>query len=423
MFIKTLKKLIPRVMIDYLWHLPIELFSAIRFGFPARKLTVIGVAGTKGKSTTVYLISQLLEKLGEKTVVFSTTTIKIGEKENLNDKKMTTVSHGFLQKLLKEAVQRGCSFAVLEVSSHGLKQFRTFGIQFDYVVLTNLAPDHLEYHKTGKDYQMTHKRMIGKKTKVLVLNADDEHLEPFRKIKRENLTFGFQESADIRVSNLSMEKNGSRVTVSRDELQYSFMLPLSGKFNVYNALASFTVLLAVGKDAGQISGFMSELKAAPGRLEQIENERGIEIYVDYAHSPESFENVFSAIKPYVQNRLIAVTGACGERDKTKRPIMGEILAKYCDFVVVTNDDPFGEDPEMIAAGLIKGLNRSKKMKQGETFWKILDRREGVRKGIELAKPKDTVMVLGKGAEQWQVFKDKKIPWDDRKVIREILSEM
>ncbi len=158
-------------------------------------------------------------------------------------------------------------------------------------------------------------------------------------------------------------------------------------------------------------------------MEKISNNLGIEIIVDYAHSPDSFENLFSAIKPYVKGKLIAVTGACGERDATKRPIMGNILTHYCDLTVITNDDPYGEDPEKIARELIVGLTTDSKWQIEENYWKILDRREAIKKAIQLSRKGDTIVILGKGSEQWQMFKDLKIPWDDRKVTREILEEI
>jgi len=203
--------------------------------------------------------------------------------------------------------------------------------------------------------------------------------------------------------------------------EFSALLP--GKFNLYNVLASLAAIQALGFEVSKLKEAVKNLRAAPGRVEKIENKLGVEIIVDYAHSPESFENLLSSIKPYLKKRLICVTGACGERDASKRPIMGKILNHYSDLAVITNDDPYGEDPEKIARELIAGMEESGRFKLNKNYWKILDRRLAIKKAIELAKKGDTIAVLGKGAEQWQMFKDSKIPWDDREVIREELGEI
>ncbi|MEW5805566.1 MAG: UDP-N-acetylmuramoyl-L-alanyl-D-glutamate--2,6-diaminopimelate ligase [Patescibacteria group bacterium] len=397
----------------YFWHLPKAVLANIFYRFPAKKLRVVGVAGTKGKSTTSYLISQLLESQGKKIALISTTTIKIGGEEKLNDLKMTSADSWYLQKFLSQAVREKCEFVVLETSSHALKQFRTRGIYFEIALLTNLTPDHQEYHSSPEDYIFTHKKMISKKTKALVFNSDDSYLEPFKKIPVKKISFGLDRESDLQAEKIQAEKSGSKLELGFDSNRLKLQIPLPGKFNVYNVLAALSALYGLGFDLTKLVNSVSGLKPAPGRVEKIPNSLGIEIIVDYAHSPESFENFFSAIKPYVKNHLIAATGACGERDASKRPIMGNILSKYCDYAVITNDDPFSEDPEKIARELISGISIEHE--------KILDRKQAIQKAIKIAQKGDTVVVLGKGAEQWQVFKDKKIPWDDREVIRQIIK--
>ena len=197
-------------------------------------------------------------------------------------------------------------------------------------------------------------------------------------------------------------------------------MPLIGKFNIYNFLSAVACLKGLNFQIDNISEKSLKLKPAPGRVEVV-YDGDFKVIVDYAHSPESFESLFSALKPFVKGKLITVTGACGERDRNKRPKMGELLAFYSDLVVLTNDDPYGEDPEQIAQDLISGLVKSNKFQETKNFWKILDRREGIKKGIELANNNDVVVILGKGPEQWQVFKNYKIPWDDRKIAKEIIE--
>lgn len=431
-FKKAVKKFLPAGIYNdltpYFFHLPKAVLANLVFGFPGRKIRVIGIAGTKGKSTTAYLVNQLLESLGFKTAVLSTTTVKIGRDEQLNDFKMTSVDSWDLQKFLSKAVKENCRFAVLETSSHALKQFRTWGVKFEVVVLTNMMPDHQEYHKSVNDYTFSHKKMLGSKTKVLALNGDDINLEPFKKLDIKQISFGLRSGNSFYAKDVAIDESGSKFNLIFNGRNQVFSTGLPGKFNLYNVLAALSAIPALGFDINGLEKAVFDLKAAPGRVEKITNNLGLEIIVDYAHSPDSFENLFSAIKPYVKGKLIAVTGACGERDVTKRPIMGRILANYCDLAVITNDDPYGEDPEKIARELISGLTQSNEFfpaeglrgKENKTYWKILDRREAIKKAIQLAKKGDTIAILGKGSEQWQMFKDSKIPWDDRKVAREIL---
>lgn len=426
---KVLSRRLYNDLAPYFFHLPKAIWANLIFGFPSKKLRVIGVAGTKGKSTTTYLISQLLEDLGFKTAVLSTTTVKIGEDEQLNDFKMTSVDSIDLQRFLRKAVDRGCDFAVLETSSHALKQFRNWGVGFEIAVLTNMMPDHQEYHKSVDDYTFSHKKMIGPKTKALVLNGDDPNLEPFKKLEINQFAFGFNSGNDLRVEDAELDESGARFGLVFHGAKLRLTTALPGKFNLYNVLAGLTAIWALdlgilkGKQARmKLESSVKKLKAAPGRVEKIANNLGLEIIVDYAHSPDSFENLFSAIKPYLKGKLISVTGACGERDATKRPIMGRILAGYSDYVVITNDDPYGEDPEKIASELVVGLTENNKFVSEKNYWKILDRKNAIKKAVQLAKKGDTIVVLGKGAEQWQMFKDSKIPWDDRKIAREVLLE-
>lgn len=419
-YMEFIRKIVPKNLKNYLWHFPKAVIANIVYGFPARKIKVIGVAGTKGKTTTSYLISQLLESYGKKTALISTAVIKVGGQEKLNDLKMTSPSSFYIQKFLKEAVSKSCDYLVLETSSHALKQFRTWGIDFEAVVITNLIPDHLEYHKTKEDYILTHKKMISKKTKVLVLNNDDEYSNDFKNLNVFKILIGEKSTSNLKLEDYSFSENGSKIVFSYQDKEYNCFLPLIGKFNIYNFLSAVGCLNGLGFEIDNLGEKSLKLKPAPGRNEIIYY-NNFTVIVDYAHSPESFESFFRAIKPFIKGKLIVVTGACGERDRNKRPKMGELLAFYSDLVVITNDDPYGEDPEQIAQDLILGLARSNKFQESKNFWKILDRREGIKKGIDLAEKNDVVAILGKGSEQWQVFKNYKIPWDDRKIAKEIIE--
>ncbi|OIO50627.1 MAG: hypothetical protein COV41_02225 [Candidatus Brennerbacteria bacterium CG11_big_fil_rev_8_21_14_0_20_43_10] len=431
--IRFIKKLIRAILpseeaVNYCWHLPIQIAIALRYGLPGHHIKVIGIAGTKGKTSTAHFISQLLESTGEKTALYSTTTIKIGNVERLNDLKMTTPSRTFLQRFLRDALKAHCTHAVIEVSSHGLKQFRLWGIPFAVAVLTNMTPDHLDYHKTAQDYTMSHMRMIGNRTRAVIVNGDDENLKPFAGMRRRIFTFGKNAYNIFKIQNIQPNaQSGMTFEIEYYGHRTAYTVPYIGEYNAYNTAAALATLYGLEIDIDSLRDAVSNLAPAPGRMEYILCDKGFDIIVDYAHSPESFEKLFQAITPALQGNLIAVTGACGDRDATVRPDMGRLLAKYCQYVVITNDDPYTEDPEKIMQGLISGLTTNNKQQttkliENVSWFQIPDRRKAIRKGIELARKGDTVLVLGKGAEQWQVFKDKKIPWDDRKIVQEILNK-
>ncbi|MCD6085474.1 UDP-N-acetylmuramoyl-L-alanyl-D-glutamate--2,6-diaminopimelate ligase [bacterium] len=419
-----LKKIIPRFFLEKFWHYPKGVLAFLIYGKPAKNLKIIGVAGTKGKTTTCHLIAHILEKSKKKVAMISTASLKIGENEELNHIKMTTPSPFFLQKFIKEAVKKGCQYLVLEVSSHALSQYRISGISFSAVVFTNLTPDHLEYHQNKKEYQEVHFKMISRSLKCLILNKDDLSLEKilFSQIKnlKEIITFGIKKDADVLAEDIFLTEKGTLFKIKTEKESISVNLHLLGKFNVYNALAATAVSLSQKIDLLKIKEALEDFKGVPGRIEIIESKENFKVIVDYAHSPESLKNLFEAIKPIKKGKVITIFGACGERDKTKRPLMGEIIDKNSDCFIATNDDPYSENPEKIAEELISGV---KTKKLNENFFKILDRREAIKKGISLAKKDDLVLVLGKGAEQWQVFKGKKIPWDDRKIVKEILNHI
>ena len=421
-FKKFLRQHLPvEGLINTFWHLPQEIFLTMLYGFPGTRIPVIGVAGTKGKTTTAYFISQLLEASGEKTALYSTAAIKIGNKERLNELKMTTPGGVFLRKFLRDAKREGCTYVVLEVSSHALKQHRLWGVPFTAVVITNMMPDHLDYHKTAYDYTMSHMRMFSGKTRVTVVNGDDESSAVFANLRRRVLTFGQKDFNTFRIKNMTATETGMAFDMEYYGHKAQYAVPYIGDYNAYNTVAALATLYGLEKLIDGMGEAVSRLVPAPGRMEKISSDKGFDVIVDYAHSPDSFENLFKAVKPLAKGKIIAVTGACGDRDWRVRPQMGRLLAEYCDRVVITTDDPYTENPEKIASELIRGLVESKAMVEGQTWFNIPDRKTAIQKGIALAQKDDMVLVLGKGAEQWQVFADKKIPWDDRKVVKELVG--
>lgn len=443
----SLKKIFPRGFI--LWtHKLRAMAAAFLCGFPGRKIKVIGVAGTKGKTTTTNLIAAVLEKAGYKVAMFSTANMRLAGKEFLNTVKLTTPSPFFLSKFLKKAIDEKCDYAVVEISSHALVQHRLYGIDFKKAVITNLMPDHLDYHRTADEYTRVHLKMIGPKTEAVIVNGEDGAVRNLQaKIESDNLKlkilqFGFAKVSDFRGYGVRLSGNEVRFRAEHQNLPCQiississfsqgmasqgrdlgeFVLNIPGNFNAYNALAAITLGISEGIDPDKIREALAGVAGVPGRLEKIKISPGqdFEVVVDYAHSPDSLRNVYEAVKPYVKNRLIAVLGGTGDRDKTYRSRAGALADKFADIVVVTNEDPYSEDPEAIIDQVWAGI---KNKKPDETLFRISDRKEAVEKAVNLAQKGDTILITGKGSEQFMIWGDKKIPWDDRKVAREALEK-
>ncbi len=466
-----LRKILPYRII--LWtHKIRAVFAAVFYGFPAKKLIIIGVAGTKGKTTVCNLIARILEEDGKKVAMITTANLKIGKKEWLNKVKMTTPSSFFIQKFLRNAVKKKCDYAIIETTSHGLVQYRHWGIPYQIVVLTNLMPDHLDYHKTYENYRDSHLRLFNKNLKTLILNKDDERLEYFInaipvKVRIQNYSIGVdsrlrgndkgeENQANFFADEIKLEKERTNFELVANSQTIKINSPLLGEFNVSNCLAAAAVGSVCKVSLDKIKNALEKIKGIEGRLEKIKisNEQNFEVIVDYAHSPDSLETFYETVVPYAKGKIIAVLGACGDRDKTYRPALGKLAAKYADYVIITNEDPYSEKPEDIIEQVFDGVvsspflkgnrgifetdseilsaeggqvqnDKIKTFKENTNCWKILDRREAIEKAIGLAEENDLVLITGKGAEQWIVYGasgEKKIPWDDRKVVREAIKK-
>ena len=454
-----LKKLIPQD-IKNIYHLAQAILANFWYGFPSRKINphtnflpnsvikflhsrgigvgvkVIGVTGTNGKTTTVQMIAKILEEAGFKTAVASTINFKINGNEEINRTKFTTLSSWAVQKFIKKAIENGCEYLVLETSSHSLDQYRVWGVAYNTAVVTNITREHLDYHKTMEEYRKA-KIQLFKKVKTAVVNLDMEKPEEFLAYAK-NSVFAYSISNDklpmtnqcqnpnvkiqkIIAKNVELGINGSKYEIQNTKYE----IHLLGEFNIENALAATCVAISENIDLETIAKALEKIKLVPGRMERVENSKGLNIIVDYAVTPDSLEKLYELIKSIRNNspeiressKIIAVFGSCGERDRGKRPIMGEIVSKKADFVIVTNEDPYNEDPMQIINEVSEGI---KNRIEGNNFWKILDRREAIRKALEIAKAGDFVVVTGKGAEEIMAVGDKRIPWNDRKVIEEEL---
>jgi UDP-N-acetylmuramoyl-L-alanyl-D-glutamate--2,6-diaminopimelate ligase len=440
-----MKKLIPQSLKN-IYHLFQAVLANVVFGFPSRKMKVIGVTGTNGKTTTVQMIAKIFEEAGSRVAVASTINFKVAEKEWVNATKFTTLSSWKLQKHLRQAVKASCDYAVIEVTSHALDQSRVWGVDFLVAAITNITREHLDYHQTMEEYAEAKEKLFmliaGKINSASVVNLNMEFSENFLKYKTDKNYGYFLESQnpnsrpeqDVEIliaRNIKKTITGSEFVVE----DAMFKLSLPGDFNIENALAAVCVGRSQNIPLEKISAALAKIKSIPGRMERIENDRGIEIIVDYAVTPDSLEKLYQLIdeihsQPHPdpdpllikerEKKIIAVFGSCGERDRGKRPIMGEIVAKYADYCIVTNEDPYNEDPQQIIEEVFGGVLKYKK--ENENAWRILDRKEAIKKALQIAKPGDIVVVTGKGAEETMAVGEKMITWNDPKVIREVLQE-
>ena len=421
---QILRKVVPYNFILFTHKLRAVL-AAIIYKFPGRKIRVIGVAGTKGKTTTANMIAKILEEGGYKIAMLSTANFQIGEKKWLNDVKLTTTSPFYFQRFLAKAVKEKCDYIIVEISSHGLVQYRHWGVRYKTVVLTNMMSDHLDYHKTYKNYKNSHNALLTKNLENLIINYDDEDLRSFlefEKVKKYTFSLkGYKEANGTKLvtaTDIILKEKEVEFNIKTNKGQLDIKSSLIGEFNIYNSLASATVGLAENIKPIMIKKALESIKNIPGRLEKIDEGQDFDIIVDYAHSPDSLKKVYEAVNPYVKNKIIAVLGGTGDRDKTYRAKMGALAEEYASIVIITNEDPYSEDPEEIIDQVLSGIQNKELNKN---LFRMPDRKEAIKKAINFAQAGDLVLITGKGAEQFIICGEEKIPWDDREIVREALN--
>jgi len=438
---ELIKKFIPGFLLRF-YHKTLALAANVFYGFPSNKLIVIGVTGTNGKSTTVHLIAKMFEGAGFKVGATSTVGFKVASEECLNKKKMTMLGRFALQKLLRKMVSAGCRYAVIETSSQGVLQYRHLGVNYDVAVFTNLTPEHVEAHggflnykkAKGKFFEhlMAKPRKIidGKKiNKVSVVNLDDEHAEYFAGFPADE-KYGYQISKSksqmpnikiVEAENVETGPSGSQFIVNN----FKFKINLLGGFNVYNSLAAISVGLSQGFDLDTIPRTFEKISGVPGRMEFIDEGQNFKVLIDYAPEPESMRQLYKTIRDskFINpgSKIIHVLGSAGGgRDKSRRSILGKLAAENADYVIITNEDPYDEDPRQIIDEVAAGAVGKE---ENVNLFKILDRGEAIAKAFGLAREGDLVVITGKGSEQAICVADnKKIPWDDREKVREILRK-
>jgi len=430
--LNILRKIIPKPILG-VYHFVLAKLAQVVYGNPSRKLIVIGVTGTNGKSTTVNLISKILDKAGKKSGFTTTINFKIGDKEWLNKSKMTMLGRFQLQKLLKQMVKAECKYAIIETSSQGLDQFRHLGVEYDAAVFTNLAPEHIEAHGGFENYKKAKGKLFKHLTKfknkkidgneipkVIVVNVDDDHADYYLQFDADKkVKYSIDKESEFKANNLEVGPDNSKFDIG--DLRLEIGLP--GRFNVYNTLAAIAVCSTLGISMADAQAALKDIEKIPGRLEYIDEGQLFKVMVDYAPEPNSLAEVYKLINTISKNKFIHVLGSAGGgRDRARRPVLGKMAGETADYVIVTNEDPYDEDPMEIIEQVAEGAINAGKIIDKNLF-KILDRREAIEKAISLADENDFILITGKGAEQAMVVSGgKKVAWDDREVVKEILNK-
>lgn len=393
--------------------------AAAFYGHPEREIRMVGVSGTKGKTTTSYLMKAILEKAGFKTGLIGTTGNLIGDKHIKSN--MTTPDPIDLHRCLRQMRDEGVEAVSMEVSAHAIDMRRLDGVTFEAACYINFSQDHLDYFGTMENYFQT-KKSFFLKGQVLnaSLNADEETSEQIiDEIKIPYLTYGISAEADVFAREIEISENGVSFTIALrglEEMEVS--MHLTGMFNVYNALAAASLAMIMGIDRTAIKEGLESVKAVPGRVEMLDTQTPYRVILDYAHSPDALENVLKTVRAFTKNRLIALFGCGGDRDHGKRPIMGQIVGRLADFSILTSDNPRTEDPDAILRSIEQGMKKTK----GE-YVVIENRREAIRYALEMGREGDVIILAGKGNETYQDIMGVKRPFDEKVVVRELLEEM
>jgi len=469
--IERIKKIIPKKLFKALnpaYHFILSFLAAVVYGFPSKKLVIIGVTGTAGKTSTSYLIAKMLSSAGYKTGLTSTAIFSDGDREWLNDKKMTMPGRFFIQKLLSRMKKNDCCYAIVETTSEGIKQFRHRFINYDILLFTGLYPEHIDSHGSFDKYRETkgrlfyhlkrgsvkyinddHKVVLPKTqlkkldlkrvSKTIIVNGDDEHANYFLNFWSEvkyicSFAENFQEDKllsevksefipkDLTIlkgSKIESDFSGTSFYINDEKIQ----LKLLGDFNAKNALNSYALGLSQGIDKEKIEEGLKSVHSLAGKLEMIDVGQNFKAMVDYSFEPKAVENLYKVIDVIPHNRLIHLLGSTGGgRDKSRRQVLGSLAGKKADIVIVSNEDPYDDDPQEIIDEVALGAENSGKQKDVNLF-KILDRRQAIKKAIELAKENDLILFTGKGAEQQICLANgERMPWDEREVVKEEIVE-
>lgn len=428
--IRTLvKKVIPVAVfreIEPIGHLAEAIMANVRYGFPGKKLRVIGVTGTNGKTTTSFMIHRMLHEAGIKVALLTTVANGIGDAIVPQQEHITTAQAGVLQHRLREFADAGVEWVVVETSSHALAQHRVWGVPYEIAVMTNITYDHLDYHGTFDRYLKAKQGLFSlanrRGLRFGVANADDENYEGFIKNVANHTTYGIK-SGDLQATNVQLTSEGSSYTVVVDNDTYSMNIAIPGEFNVSNSLAALAVGRKLGLSVAQIEQGIAALQSVEGRMNIIDEGQPFKVIVDFASTPDAFTNFFKSVRPITKGKLIAVFGSAGRRDESKRAVQGEIAAQYADVVIATEEDDRDVDGGEILKQIAEGATKAGKV-VGETLHLIPNREDAIGFAMTQATSSDDVVVLlGKGHEKTIERANGENPWNEAEVARAALQAL
>lgn len=395
---------------------------AAKYGNPAASLKVIAVTGTNGKTTTAIYLNEILKAAGKRTALFSTALIELDGDRMLNDLNATVADTDRMQRFFRDARQAGVDYVLIEATSHALHQHKLDGIAIECAIMTNLTQDHLDYHGTMEEYARVKGLLFARKPRFIVLNRDDQWFDYFNQFdgSAQKITYGSSPDAECRIKRVKLYKKGSEADVVIDhQTKLELATALPGKFNVYNMTAAAAAAYLLHVDIEAICNGIANVDAVPGRFERVDIDKPYDVIVDYAHTPDALDKLLDAVKATTKNRLLLVFGACGDRDKSKRPTMGEIATLYANRIFVTDEESYNEDPTVIRQMVLDGIaNAGGEAKTEE----IADRRDAIAKALKVARKGDTVLITGMGHEQFRIVNGEKLPWNDGEVVRELTKK-
>ena len=425
---KTARKVLPKsalVGLEKSYRKSRAKIISARYGNPARDLRVIAVTGTNGKTTTVNFLNEILKEAGYRTAMFSTANIEIAGEQTVNDTNSTTATVARLQKFFRNAKKADVEFALIEATSHALDQYKFEGVPIEMAIMTNLTQDHLDYHKTMENYAAAKAKLFEMNPNLVVLNADDEWFDYFNNFATESqkITYGKGESADVKIEKFKLYKKGSEANLRIDNnVKLEIATNLPGEFNIYNMTAAAAGAYLLGISLKDIQEGIANLEGVSGRFEYATPGLPFDTIVDYAHTPDALEKLLKSAKEISKNRTILVFGACGDRDREKRPIMGKIAQDLADRIIITDEENYTEDATQIREEIISGISK-KNEKLPANIQEIPDRKEAIRKALQIAGKGDIVLITGLGHEVYRVINGEKIPWNDTQIVREIAHEI
>lgn len=413
-----------------MYHKARAVIANMVYGYPSQKMTIVGITGTNWKTTTTNLVAKWLRDAGHKVFMFSTINIIMWDDEIVNNTKMTSPDPFVIQKLLKEAKEKGCTIAVIETSSHSILMNRNYGLNYDIAVLTNITQDHLDLHKTMESYVETklqlfknliiYKRKPGVK-KVAIINNESDYKDLFVAETFDVLyTYGKSPSSTLKLEDVKYELEGTTFDIKTAWSKQTIVTSLRGDFNIYNIMAAVWVFMAFWMKMDKIKEIVKSIKWVAWRMEEVKNDIWCKIFIDYAHTSDALKQVLNTAKQIEWvNRVITVFWATGDRDRTKRPIMWKVVSDLSDIVILTQDDDYTEKTERIIKDVLPGIER----KEWENFWIITDRKEAIRTALLTAEKNDVILIAGKWDEHKMLTNDWPIDWHDKDVVVELLGEM